>query len=644
MRRLLLWAQWAAVIAIVLVALYITFRPYPEPTRDSARWTSWSGFYALSYTGVLGGDEEKHITPERLGEQLRALRDAGYQAITPEDAAAFLKRRAPLPDKALLLLFEGGRKDNFLRATPKLRDAGFVAALCVPTAVTGRWGSFYLKKSELKKVAELPHWRLCSMGHDSYEPVPVDAAGGTGHFLTSFRWRDGRRESEEEYRDRIARDLGAARKILEEVNPKAVSAFVYPFADWGASPESRSVEARINSEVVARYHDIAFVRGRDPFNGLNADPSALSRLRVKGGWSAERLLAELETYAPRTTAVDMSREQNVWRDSDGVSRRGAGLLIAGEAAAWVRGSGDWRDVDVRAGIDLGDSGALGAVYVRYSGPDGYLRASLSRDGVWLQERAAGRTRNLGGSGLNDLTGSHQMRLRVKGSRAWLWLNDEQIAGPVPVAAATHHGRVGVGAQGGEVALNTFTAEPLQAQFVFASAFSALAPVQRDAAAAILVPWFEDGAARVPDGRQRRDLLQAAAAGVETIPVLRTTADHTTAEAETLARSLAEVLKGPVYGRLVTRLAVEEPGTSVSRALAREGYPVVHLVDDEAAVSLAESGRLPDDDLLLIEGSVEGIRSVTDRLLHRIPPSHIVARVSDPRALPIWMRAAVAVQP
>ncbi|HSH41687.1 MAG TPA: hypothetical protein VK973_06125, partial [Arenicellales bacterium] len=504
MRRLFVFVQWAAVLAIVVAVLYLSLRPYPEPDRDPSQWTSWSGFHALSYTGVIGDSGGEHVTSERLAEHLKALRDAGYQAITPEDAAAFLDRRAPLPEKALLLLFEGGRKDSFLRATPELREVGFVAALCVPTAVTKRWGSFYLKEKELRKVAELPHWRLCSMGHDSYEPVKVDAERNTGHFLTRFQWRDGGRETEGEYRARISRDVETARRMLEDVESGTVSAFVYPFADWGASPESRSVEARITSEVVGRNHKVAFSRSGDSFNGLDADPLSLTRLRVKGDWDADRLLSELETFSPRTTPVNMKHEENIWRAGTGVSRQSGGLLIARDSTAWVRGSNEWRDVDARAVVELTDPESLAAVYLRHSGPDSYLRASLSGDGIRLQERTAGRTRNLGRQalGASSAGGAHELRLRVKGRRGWLWLDEELVAGPVPVAAVTHHGRVGVGAQGGSIMLSEFDARPLKARFVFAPAFSALGPGQRDAAAAILPPWFDNGAAGALDGTQR----------------------------------------------------------------------------------------------------------------------------------------------
>jgi len=642
MRKLFVRVQWAAVLAIVVAVLYLSLRPYPEPDREPARWTSWGGFHALSYTGVIGDGEGEHVTPERLAEHLNALRDAGYQAITPEDAAAFLERRVPLPEKALLLLFEGGRKDNFLRATPKLRDVGFVAALCVPTAVTRRWGSFYLKEKELRKVAELPHWRLCSMGHDSYEPVTVDADKNSGHFLTRFEWRDGRRETDGEFRARISRDVETARTIFENVKAGTVSVFVYPFADWGASPESRSVEARINREVVGRYHDIAFSRSGDSFNGLNADPLALSRLRVEGDWNAGRLLSELETFSPRTTPVNMNREENIWRAGPGISRQSGGLLIGQAATAWVRGSGDWRDVDARAVVALKDRESLAALYLRHTGPDSYLRASLNGNGIRLQERTAGRTRNLGARELDPSTadGARELRLRVKGRRAWLWLDEEPVAGPVPVAAVTHHGRVGVGAQGGEVVLSEFHARPLQARFVFAPAFSSLAPEQRDAAAAILPPWFANGAAGALDGRHRRELLNAAAAGVETIPVLRVTAELSAADAADLARALAEALQGPVFGRLVSRIAVSEPGTAVSSALAAQGYAVVHLVDEESALARVESGSLSADDVILVQGTAAGIQAITDRLLHVMPPSRIVARVDESAALPAWMRVAV----
>jgi hypothetical protein len=640
MRKLFVGFQWAIVLAFVAFLVYMLVRPEPQPDYEPETWKSWKGFYALAYTGVADKEGGPYVTRKQLARQLDALHEAGYRTITPEDAAAFLEGRAPLPPKALLLLFEGGRKDSFLRATPELREVGYIAALCIPTEVTRRWGAFYLKKDDLKRVAKLSHWRLCSMGHAGTLPISVDASGVKGHFLSDREWLGERVEDDAAFRHRVEQDYDTAARVLEGVNDGPVAAYVYPYADWGAAPDSESFAARVNRDAVSAHHRIAFAHVGDAFNAFGADPFGLARLRVSSQWDAARLLAELESYSPRTEAVSMEHDRGFWTFSGPVDAGAAELVLEPAAAAWVRGSDAWTDVDVAATVGI-DSGGIGAIYARHSGPRSYVRLVLTGDGVQLQERVGDRTRTLAGKAVDISPGSpHSLRLRVKGRRAWVWLDEEPIGGPLPVAGVTEHGRVGVGGQGAKTTVSRFAALPIRADFVFADRFSSLSAGQQQDAIAVLAPWFAQGSATGLSDEQQTDALKAAAAGVETIPVVNVVEGIGAAAADALAGELAGAVGGPVLGRLVTRFAVREPGTVLANALRARGYQIIHVASPEQAIALAEAGRVPPDDLLLIDGPEGDILGAIDRLLHFVPATHIIAAVAEQTALPAWMGRAV----
>lgn len=641
-RKLFVWVQWALVAGLAVFVLYVVFRPEAQPDYDPARWNSWQGFFAVAYLGVSDKQDGQHVTAERLAEHLQALRAAGYRSITPDDAAAFLEGRAPLPDRALLVLFEGGRKDSFLRATTELRNAGFIAAMCVPTETTTRWGAFYLKKDDLEKVAGLAHWRLCSMGHNTFQPLPVDAKSGTGHFLTQRRWERDRLENDGEFQRRIENDYAAAAHILEKAAKGPVSGYVYPFADWETTPASQSSAALVNRAAAGKHHRIAFNRGESPFNGFGADPFSLTRLRLSGAWDSARVLAELKSYAPRTAAVSAA-DRGFWITTEEVRADTDRFEIPAATAAWVRGSEPWRDVDVSATLRLGGSDALGALYARHASHRSYLRVTLTSYDIQIQERVGDLTRNLGGQSLTaGASAEHVVRLRVKGRRAWAWLDGRLVVGPLPVAGVTHAGRVGVGAQNASVALAAFAAAPIRGDFVFAERFSALTALQGEQASALLPPWFVDGTVSDPTAEQQRETLLAAAAGIETIPIFNPASGPSAAEAATIAADLNRALGGPALKRLITRIAVTGGDDTLAAALHAGGYQVVRIVSPAQARALVEAAALRPGDLLLIDGPAAEIKAVTDLLLHRLPAEHIVALTEAEAALPPWMRRALRV--
>ncbi len=78
------------------------------------------------------------VTPEAFEEQLRYLRDAGYQGASLEEWRQAAHRQEALPGRAILITFDGGYRDFDVFAWPLLRRYGFAAVvLVVPGAVGG---------------------------------------------------------------------------------------------------------------------------------------------------------------------------------------------------------------------------------------------------------------------------------------------------------------------------------------------------------------------------------------------------------------------------------------------------------------------------------------------------------------------------
>ena len=159
MKRLFILIQWLAVVFFLSSLVVFLLRKDTPPDYRPPEWRSWNGFYALAIEGVVDGSDPRYLTPSKLDAFLSALREAGYKAVTPQDLEAYYYADRPLPEKAVLLMFEGGRKDHIVRATPKLVRNRFIGTLFVPTSVTERWGNHFVSRSNLRRISRSPHWR-----------------------------------------------------------------------------------------------------------------------------------------------------------------------------------------------------------------------------------------------------------------------------------------------------------------------------------------------------------------------------------------------------------------------------------------------------------------------------------------------------
>ena len=74
------------------------------------------------------------ITAERFDEQIRYIKDQGYEPIGLQDLFAFLTRKAPLPRKPILITVDDGWTSNFDIMIPILQKHGVRAAFFITTS------------------------------------------------------------------------------------------------------------------------------------------------------------------------------------------------------------------------------------------------------------------------------------------------------------------------------------------------------------------------------------------------------------------------------------------------------------------------------------------------------------------------------
>lgn len=638
MKKISILVQWLVVLGFLGFAAYALLKGRPVPDRQPASWRGWQGFMALSYPGIEKGDSDVYTSPARLLEQMEALHAAGYRAITPEDALAFLKEGAPLPRKALLLLFEGGRKDSVIFTVKPFRKTGFSGTLCLPTHVMRSHGAFFLHRSDIHSIAQWGFWQFAGMGHEAINEIPAGPDGARGHFLSRRIWTEAGLESPEAFRQRVAADYAACMETIEKEAGIRPLAYVYPFADAGQGPEADPDAERINREQVALLFQMAFVQAHNPFNGPGRDPFDLTRLRVPGNISGEKLVQMLEGYAPRIEEASDIHDAEAWQVDGDVRFTQNELVISADSAAWPRGSDTWSDMDVSATIRIATD-TVAAVYARYASPKSFLRVTLAPAGIRVQENLEGRLRTLHWQPepLAENT-PVALRLRVKGARAWLWRGDELLAGPLPLAAHHPQGRAGLGSDAGAFAVDAFAAKPLGSVYAVASALDRFPPEDHPQAKALIVPL--DPAADEPAQEQRRALLSAAAQGTEIIPLL----PAGEAQAEAL-EGIEALLLHPITRRLITRVAVPSPTPSILQRLHDAGLGIVAMLPaTDLAQGSFDAKQLQPGDMILVEGTEEESRSALDKLLATWPAYRTIAFLEASRSLELGVARAVRYGP
>ncbi len=537
-RFLRVGVQWVVVLAAGYLLYQLFIIHDTEPVRDPASWSQWEGFQAIAYGGISRTDSVQAVSREQLREQLQALRDAGYRTVHTHDLVSFLRGERPLPEKALYIMFEGGRKDSFLFSQPILSELGMHASMYVRPGDWDWWSRTFLRAHEVRRVAENAHWDVNSLGYATAD-AGQDSQGGPRLLLEGPAWLpdEARYESFADYEQRLREDFQQAYEAIKDVTDSPPTAYsAYPANTVGvALPDEVD---RLTRALIQADHGLAFTLEGSSFNSRFASPYALTRLTVPAHWSAQELLDALEHAWPRADpyTAETDPEAEAWRPRLGLVtvREGDVVVTAvpaqpqpdqdagegptqAEALAWLRGAEGWRDLELEFNRPPLAGGAKAhLVYLKYRAEESWLRVAFSNDRVVAQEQRGPRLETLFNGAWNGAI-PRSVQLTVKGDRLTLEADGEPIARhPVPASSFGPRGGVALGLLAetapAVVSFEDFTAAPLPERWLLAEDPGLLTPpllrdVTHVALPAALLTEEDFG----PD--ERSIFLRAAASGV-----------------------------------------------------------------------------------------------------------------------------------
>lgn len=255
-----------------------------------------------------------HIGAEAFRAQMKALRDAGFTAVTSAEAAAWFRGRAELPSRPVLITFDDARLDSFRVADPVLREHGLKATMFAPLNNVEATLPGYAVWEELAAYSASGRWEIAAHGDRAHAFVEKDERGRRGLFLSHRRWlpAEKRLETEAEWTRRAGDDHESAKRKLRARLGYEPLAFAYPEGDYGQREPNLANAAPLNLRLCRDSYELCLTQDSRGLNARSADPARAARLEPRADWTGERLVRHLRDQSPFVQARRVLLRQLAW--------------------------------------------------------------------------------------------------------------------------------------------------------------------------------------------------------------------------------------------------------------------------------------------------------------------------------------------
>ncbi len=639
--------QFAVILLVIGWMIYIlTVRGAPAPQNKDA-WTRRDGFVAVSFSAVGRTDASPHLPRAMLKKHLEALQAAGFETISTQNLLDYYYHGEPLPDKPVYLMFEGGRKDGAIYGQEILTKTGMRATMFIHPKKMDEWNKTFLSRSQIASLSANPFWEVGAMANEIYLPGTENRERPDYYLAEYLHDQNGARiETPEEFAVRAENDYSASKSLLGKVTGREIPAYIFSPANSLGNTQPDDMDY-LNNQLLEKYFRLAFSREGVPFNSHATNPRQLTRLLVPADMNTGDLLAilgaGLASEGPYVFKGNADSDRR-WRSitgqieylPDGIAFRPAADQFA---FAWLIGSEDWGDVDLRVGLPNRPQDEIN-LYLRFNSRQSFLRLHVVGGLILAQERTPGLgITTLASFPVPDDRDFLDLRLTAKKNRLWVGLDGKPLTeSPLPFPGGLANGRVAVEAR--EADTDT---SPVQLRMpVVTPLSSVLRPTSPDEAVSLAWPNTDDPAGvlvqlpppppdqasdRVKTAHKRRVasyLLRSLGQGMDTYAMLPP-GTHDMGPALALTEDVAPLLRGRLWtGMVFTHAAPAGAGPEalaeyrrrLSRAMEeakRSGLAVLLALTPGEAADLAEKRLLPPADGVLLKGEGKAPESVIQTL-------------------------------
>ena len=289
------------------------YTPY-DPADPNVVSGADQGFLAVSYFGVDRQSTDTLVSVRQLDAQLGALHSLGYVTVSQEDVANYYTRGTALPDKALFLLFEDGRRDTAMYAEKILEKYNYKATILTYADKFQEKDPKFLSSKDLNKLLETGYWELGTNGYrrsyintfDRYdrflgqltsdEFVRIHSYLGRdyNHYLMDYI-RDADRlptESTREMESRNTQDYRGMEEIYTQELGQVPGLYCLMHANTGRFGNTQSV-SRVNGRNIQALFRMNFNRDGYSLNSRESSVYDLTRIQPQACWNTNHLLMRL---------------------------------------------------------------------------------------------------------------------------------------------------------------------------------------------------------------------------------------------------------------------------------------------------------------------------------------------------------------
>lgn len=495
----------------------------------------------VAYDRVARDGADRHLPVERLEEHLEALRAEGFQPVTLGQVRDAYATGAPLPERPLLLTFDGGHLATHRAVDPLLRRLRWPAVMFLDPHLPEARHPAYAYWDRLRRMVASGLWEVGILGRR-----PEAAA--------------------------LLEDRLPGHEVLASARGGAAA---------GEDPGGP-------------VPPLGFEYGLFGVNDRDADPLRLARVRVHAEWSGRELAQRLEhaLEPPRApSGAPAAVAPGRWVASIGeVRANAAGVLLSGgpRAEVWLAGSEWARDFVFEAEVRP-ERGAFWIVQQAVGSKEQWRWGGNDQEQVlYLQRARPGQPIEVVSKvELGGRPGAwHRVRVVKRGGGVWVEWDGERVPHMPRRVAARWRGTMGLATgsptTAGRLAIRNarFAALPYRLRPVGPSPTEdevrRLLDEAEDVAAISPPGLVQEGAAwaRRPANRELLSVLAAHGAW-DLVPTVELTVPGTTTD-EARAVELADVAAQEGWSgvRLVAPPGSPEPPAAWRRVFARRGLRLV----------------------------------------------------------------------
>lgn len=305
--------QILLLLSVAAILLHVTvFRQRYQHTAPPQQRDK--GFIALSYFGVAPEGTETLIAQPLLRKHINALKMAGYTTISQQDIYDYYHNGHALPQKALFLFFEDGRRESSLLAQSILEENNYLASmLSYANNLDGR-DSLFLSGENLRALIRSTFWEVGTHGyrlsyinvfdrHENFlgEMTPIEfyqvsqyIQRDYNHYLMDYLRNeyDIPMESYEQMQERIADEYVLMEQVYRKELDDLPGLYTLMHSNTGQFATNPRVSLE-NEKQITQYFDINFNREMLAVNNLQSEIYDLTRMQPQAYWPVNHLLMRL---------------------------------------------------------------------------------------------------------------------------------------------------------------------------------------------------------------------------------------------------------------------------------------------------------------------------------------------------------------